>query len=154
MSAAGRTLHFWHSGDFGLPPLPGLSTKPLSATTYKQLTHPDTDLFFGLIQVTPRRQTSQLSLDHCESVTPLSQASVRSCNITSYRLLFHCNSTSNSLFHQFFIPFLTLATFYPNMFITASETERILQVTNLIGSDEKSNNSCHECRKCGGRSQF
>ena len=80
MSAAGRTLHFWHSGDFGLPPLPGLSTKPLSATTYKQLTHPDTDLFFWFqIQITvrrasllhaSRRQTSQFSLDHCESVTP------------------------------------------------------------------------------------
>ena len=102
----------------------GLSTKTLSATTYKQLTHPDTDLFFGLIQVTPRRQTSQLSLDHCESVTPLSQASVRSCNITSCRLLFHCNSTSNSLFHQFFIPFGNFLS-HIRTYITASETERI-----------------------------
>ena len=57
----------------------GLSTKTLSATTYKQLTHPDTDLFFWFqIQITvrraslyaSRRQTSQFSLDHCESVTP------------------------------------------------------------------------------------
>lgn len=66
---------------------------------------------------------------------PLSQASVRSCNITSCRLLFHCNSTSNSLFHQFFIPFLTLATFYRDMYITAFKKLKQFQVPNLIGSD-------------------
>ena len=144
MSAAGRTLHFWHSGDFGLAGLPGpVNQNPLR--DHLQTAH------------TPRHWSLFLvsNPNYSEASKPVC---IPSPNITiQFGPLWVCDAPSHrhrcvaatlraavSCFIAIPPPTLCftgssflLATFYP-IYVHTSQLQKLkgFQVTNLIGSDQ------------------